>query len=301
MTEDCLCVDRRLPLCHEKVGKEALTSRISISKLLKEWNQIIWGFIPFIFIHPRFVLCYHWLQVVEKIKELNLITKIDFVLCKRWEWKALVPTPWWRKALVPTWRILLLGFDHQWLKVDRRLPLCHEKVGKEALTSRISISKLLAECNQIIWGFISLIHPRFVITNFRWWKNKRITVLDDRRLTLCHKKVKGQKTQSKAAPSWNARGHPPTWVLLSLTSGGRKVKELNLKTEDCLCVMQKLGGDTSINQQNVQIIGGMQPNYLRVYTSHPPQVCYHWLQVVEKIKVLNLMLMTEDWLCVMQS
>jgi len=39
-------------------------------------------------------------------------------------------------------------------------------------------------------------------------------------------------------------------ILLSLTSGGRKIKELNLITEDCLCVMQKSGGDKGISQQN---------------------------------------------------
>jgi len=32
-------------------------------------------------------------------------------------------------------------------------------------------------------------------------------------------------------------------VLLSLTSGGRKIKEMNLMSEDWLCVMQKLWGD----------------------------------------------------------
>jgi len=37
----------------------------------------------------------------------------------------------------------------------------------------------------------------------------------------------------------------------------------------------------------------------RVYPTHPPQICYYWLQVAEKIKELNLI--TENWLCVMQN
>jgi len=32
---------------------------------------------------------------------------------------------------------------------------------------------------------------------------------------------------------------------------------------------------------------------------YPPQVCFYWLQVVEKMKELNLII--EDWLCVMQK
>jgi len=63
--------------------------------------------------------------------------------------------------------------------------------------------------------------------------------------------------------------------------------------ENCLCVMQKLW-DKSNNQQILRIIGGMQPNYLRVYTPHPPKV-YTLLSVTSggrKIKELNLI--TED-------
>jgi len=42
-----------------------------------------------------------------------------------------------------------------------------QKLGeKKALTSRNS--KLLKECSQIIWGFRPFIHPKFVITDFRW-------------------------------------------------------------------------------------------------------------------------------------
>jgi len=52
------------------------------------------------------------------------------------------------------------------------------------------------------------------------------------------------------------------------------------------------------NQQNLQIIERCNRINLGVHSPHPPQVCYHWLQMVEKIK-LNLM--TEDWLCVMQK
>jgi len=45
--------------------------------------------------------------------------------------------------------------------------------------------------------------------------------------------------------------------------------------------MKKLGGQKH-NQQNLHVIGGMQPNYLEVYSPHSPQFCYHWLQMVEK-------------------
>jgi len=77
--------------------------------------------------------------------------------------------------------VLLPGFaitDFGWEKNkrsllnDKRLTLRHAKVGggTKALTSTINskISKLLEGCNQIIWGFIPLIHSRFVITDFRW-------------------------------------------------------------------------------------------------------------------------------------
>jgi len=41
---------------------------------------------------------------------------------------------------------------------DRKLPLCHATVGEtKALTSRIS--KLLEECNQIIWGGFGGLYP----------------------------------------------------------------------------------------------------------------------------------------------
>jgi len=39
--------------------------------------------------------------------------------------------------------------------------------------------------------------------------------------------------------------------------------------------MQKLEEDKSNNQQNLQIIGGMQLNYLKVIPLIYPQVCYH--------------------------
>jgi len=44
------------------------------------------------------------------------------------------------------------------------LTLYHAKVGGTKALTRSSIE----ECNQIIWGFIHPIHPRFVITEFRW-------------------------------------------------------------------------------------------------------------------------------------
>jgi len=50
---------------------------------------------------------------------------------------------------------------------DKRLTLCHAKdSGGKSITSKIST--LLEEYNQISWEFISFIHPRFVITDFRW-------------------------------------------------------------------------------------------------------------------------------------
>jgi len=59
-----------------------------------------------------------------------------------------------------------------------------------------------------------------------------------------------KRHSQKSPPGEMLEGiRPPTRVLLLLTSGDRKVKELNLMTEDCLCVMQKLGGgDKSIKQ-----------------------------------------------------
>jgi len=53
----------------------------------------------------------------------------------------------------------------------------------------------------------------------------------------------------------------------------------------------------SITAESLQIIEEMQPNYLGWLSpiSHPPEVCYHWLQVLEKIKELNWI--TEAWLC----
>jgi len=56
----------------------------------------------------------------------------------------------------------------------------------------------------------------------------------------------------------------PPMVLLSLTSRGSKIKELNLMSEDWLCVMQKWGVGQKHNQQTLHIIGEMQPNYLGV-------------------------------------
>jgi len=62
----------------------------------------------------------------------------------------------------------------------------------------------------------------------------------------------------------------------------------------------KSWGDKSIIQQNLQIIGGINPQKLfGGLFPHPSQVCYFWLQVVEKAKEPNLM--AEDWLCVMQK
>jgi len=69
-----------------------------------------------------------------------------------------------------------------------------------------------------------------------------------------------------------------------------KIKELNLMTENWLCVMKKLGGKHYCPPWQ-KCWGDASPR--------PPQVCYHWLQAVEKIK--ELILMTEDWLCVMQK
>jgi len=61
-------------------------------------------------------------------------------------------------------------------------------------------------------------------------------------------------------------------------SGGRKIKEQNLMTVfDFVfyAIVRGRGEDRgkSINQENIQIIGGMQPNYLGVYFPHPPRVC----------------------------
>jgi len=123
-------------------------------------------------------------------------------------------------------------------------------------------------------------------------------------LTLCHEKVGGQK-QTKAlvshlVKSWGD-AFPLPWVLLSLLrSPGfyyhrwKKNKKLNLmkKIDFVLCNNSRGGESKSVNQQNLQITGSMQPNYLGVYFPNPPQVCYHSLQVVEKIKELNLI--TED-------
>jgi len=78
-----------------------------------------------------------------------------------------------------------------------------------------------------------------------------------------------KRHSQKPPPGENVWGtHSPIRILLSLTSSGGKVKELNLMTEDCLCVMQNLeGGHKSINQQNLQIIGGMQIESLPLF--HP--------------------------------
>jgi len=59
------------------------------------------------------------------------------------------------------------------------------------------------------------------------------------------KKLGDKRHSQKPLPGENVgetRIH--TQVLLSLTSGSRIAKELNVITEDCLCVMQKLKGGT---------------------------------------------------------
>jgi len=53
------------------------------------------------------------------------------------------------------------------------------------------------------------------------------------------------------------------------------------------------------NQQNLQIIEVMQPNYLEGLSLSSTPACYYWLQVVEKNKRAELMI--EDRLCVMQK
>jgi len=80
--------------------------------------------------------------------------------------------------------------------------------------------------------------------------------------------------------------------LLSLTSGDKKNKRTELDDRKLTLGHAKVNGGQKHNQQNLQIIGGIQPNYLGVYSSHLPQICYHLLQVIEKIKQLNLM--TDD-------
>jgi len=86
--------------------------------------------------------------------------------------------------------------------------LRHAKVeGTKSLTSRITsrISKLLEECSQIIWGGLPLIHPRFVITDFRWYKKIKKIELEDRRMTLFHEKVGGK---TLVCPLANMLGGP---------------------------------------------------------------------------------------------
>jgi len=58
-----------------------------------------------------------------------------------------------------------------------------------SITNRIS--KLLRDTNKLFWGFILLIHPRFLSLTLGGRKHK--TELDDRRLTLCYAKVGGTK------------------------------------------------------------------------------------------------------------
>jgi len=57
---------------------------------------------------------------------------------------------------------------------------------------------------------------------------------------------------------------PSTRSLLSLISGARKNKRTELDDRKLTLWHEKVGGDKSIkpqnNQQNLQIIGGMQPN-----------------------------------------
>jgi len=69
--------------------------------------------------------------------------------------------------------------------------LFYTKVGgrAKALTSRITSknSKLLEGCSQIIWAYASTSGLLSLISGGR--KNKR-TDLDDRRLILCHAKVR---------------------------------------------------------------------------------------------------------------
>jgi len=86
--------------------------------------------------------------------------------------KAVVP-PTTRKNVEgthsPLWFLLSLTSVGREIKrtvfYDRRLPLYYAIVGEtKSITSRLS--KLLEECNQIIYRFIPLIHPRFVITHF---------------------------------------------------------------------------------------------------------------------------------------
>jgi len=93
---------------------------------------------------------------------------------------------------------------------------------------------------------------------------------------------------------------PPPRVLLSLTLGGRKIKDWT-GWQKIAFVSYKSWGDKCINQQNNQhnfhIVVGMQPNYLGIYTPHPHQVCcYHWLHVREKSKRTEL-----DDICAVQK
>jgi len=70
----------------------------------------------------------------------------------------------------------------------------------KALTSgkTSTTSKLLEECNQIIWEFIPSSTPGLLSLTSGGKKNKR-TELDDRRLTLCHAKLGGRALVSPLA------------------------------------------------------------------------------------------------------
>jgi len=66
----------------------------------------------------------------------------------------------------------------------------------------------------------------------------------------------------------------PPAVVLRITDFRWKKKNNIIELDDRKLILHELGKQKH-NQQNLHIIGGMQPNYLGVYSPHPLQVCYH--------------------------
>jgi len=128
------------------------------------------------------------------------------------------------------------------------------------------------------------------LKNWTWWQ--KISFVSCK--SWKDKSIKQQNLQIIGGMQPNYLGdytpHPPqVCTLLSLTSGGRKIKDLNLMTEVWICVMQKLEEETII---------ALMAKMLR--RPRPPLgFCYHWLQVVEILKELNLM--TKHCLCIIQK